>query len=213
MNFPTKQLVDADIVCYTCGFSADKEGVDSKGATKILDNFMESILFADEADFFLTGQGNFRTKYPWYKAHRKDTPKPKHLHHLRDYVIDIYGAVVSDGEEADDLIGKAQKDWTTCITSTDKDLDQIPGWHFNWRKSSLYWVTREQGLMFFLKQMIMGDRADNVKGIPRMGEVKADKALKSLPYKEGIEVVKDLYTECGIHDQLKENAEVLWIRR
>lgn len=213
MILPNKHLIDGDIICYTVGFGADKEGLDETQTIKSADSFIESLLFLDDADFFLSGSTNFRKKYPWYKANRKDAPKPRHIQALRKHLIDTYEAVVSVDEEADDLMGKAQKDHTTCITTTDKDLDQIPGWHYNWRKNRLYWVSRNQGLMFFYHQMITGDTADNVKGIPKKGPKSAENVLSGLSPDEARNAVAKAYGDAGISDQLKENAEVLWIRR
>ena len=44
-----------------------------------------------------------------------------------------YQAIISEGEEADDLIAKeaARLNYKACVASVDKDMLQIPCWHFN----------------------------------------------------------------------------------
>ena len=57
-----------------------------------------------------------------------------------------------------------------------------------------------------------GDAADNIKGIFKVGPVKADKIL------EGITEEKDLYEAVvkaydGDKERVLENARLLWLRR
>jgi 5'-3' exonuclease len=116
---------------------------------------------ADEFSIFLSGENNFRYSiYPEYKANRT-APKPRHLQAVKQHLIEKYNAQVSDGCEADDLLGIAQcgarqamQDMIefdsrivtehpprdTIICSIDKDLRMIPGWHYSFEiggKSSL----------------------------------------------------------------------------
>lgn len=150
---------------------------------------------ATEYRIFLSGSGNFRLDVcPDYKAHRPEE-KPVHLPKCREYLIDKWAAEVVDGMEADDMLGIEQtKDYDAAIFSSkspkledccgtvictlDKDLDGIPGWHYNWRKHSKYWVEEEEAERHFWSQMLIGDNADNITGIYNVGVKRAANILK-----------------------------------
>jgi len=50
-----------------------------------------------------------------------------------------------------------------CV-SNDKDLLQLPGWHYNFVTKQLKLVSPLEGLRAFYKQLILGDRTDNIPG-------------------------------------------------
>jgi 5'-3' exonuclease len=146
---------------------------------------------ADEFSIFLSGENNFRYDiYPEYKANRT-SPKPRHLKDLKQYLIDKYNAQVSDGCEADDLLGIEQCNSTdTVICSLDKDLRMIPGNHYSfeisgtvngkrWTKAAEHiHITEFDGLRWFYTQVLIGDPADNVKGAAGIGKIKAERLLR-----------------------------------
>ena len=128
-----RALLDGDI--YSFRSAAASEGDDLGIAIWRLEEMIENSLHeikADEFSIFLSGENNFRYRiYPEYKANRT-APKPRHLKDLKNYLIEKYRAVVSDGCEADDLLGVEQcKSDNTIICSLDKDLRQIPGNHYS----------------------------------------------------------------------------------
>ena len=151
------------IFAYRCSASAEHEPEDI--AILRIDSMMREILQMTESDeyiCFLTGQNNFRYDiYPEYKANRKDKPKPVHLQACRDYLVEAWNAEISDGCEADDLIGIAA---TNCedpmafiICSIDKDLKMIAGNHYNFVTKERVFVSPLDGLRSFYKQLILGD--------------------------------------------------------
>lgn len=133
-------------------------------------------------EFYLSGKGNFRydiaTLQP-YKGNRKDVPKPVHYDALREFITDKYRATVVEGEEADDAIGirAIELHGNGVIVSIDKDLNNIPGPHFDWTKDVWYDVSEVQALRNFYGQMLTGDETDNIPGIYGIGKVKATKLL------------------------------------
>lgn len=135
---------------------------------------------------YLSGERNFRDNV-WvtkkYKGNR-DTPKPTHLKGVREYLIGKWDAVVSKDQEADDDIGIDSRLGETIVVSTDKDLDQIPGWHYNWVKEEVYYVTPEDSEQFFWEQVISGDVTDNIPGLPGWGPAKARTYLDSVANSE-----------------------------
>lgn len=216
-----KILIDGDIVAYRAGFSSND--LTAKDAELKVDELISTILsdtegFADDNyEVYLTGKGNFRfdiAKTLEYKGNRKDAAKPIHLPHVREYMITKYKATVSEGEEADDLIAiEATKfGMTTVVASIDKDMLQIPCYHYNITRRELSAVGEFTGLKYFYSQILTGDKADNIKGLYRCGPVKANKIL------DECDTEIKLWNTCveayeGDADRVIENARLLWLRR
>lgn len=214
----TTALIDGDILCYRIGFATEDE--DEGTAINTMATFIEDLLLFDlldyeETEIFLTGDTNFRHDVAVtapYKGNRKDVRKPKHLPLLRDYLVKAWGATISDGQEADDEIAiRATELGSECIiVSIDKDFMQVPGWHYNFIKREKKFVTEEEGLRFFYKQILTGDNADNIKGIKGVGPVRAEKMLKDAvtPYQ-----LYQCCVEAMGEERVLENARLLWLRR
>lgn len=243
-----KPLIDLDILRYRCGFAADaqmkkKFKSEHPGATdeelaawlaeydytyialQNVKTVLEAVThrFNPEYRAYIQGKGNFRDQLATirpYKGNR--TPaKPKYYNEIREYLLDQWAAIEVHGQEADDAIGIEQfdnPDKYTVIVSTDKDMDQIPGWHYNWVQSRLYYQTLKEANLFFWYQMMKGDTVDNIVGIPGVGEVNAQKIIEE----EGRDVervkraVQDLYQRAygeGWEAAYWENGQLLYIRR
>lgn len=192
---------------------------------------------ADEYEVFLTGEGNYRDKVATikpYKGNRDSSHKPTHYAEITKYLLDKYGATVVHGREADDAMGCAQLEQynkgfklldDTCIASIDKDMDLIPGWHYNWRKDKMYFVTEESANKNFYRQLLTGDRTDNIVGIPGIGPKRADNILNELIdmgdfmidpdeeelYWRVLEQYERAYKKP--FEALMENATLLWIQQ
>jgi 5'-3' exonuclease len=211
-------LLDSDIICYRVGFATEEENENT--AIQTMAVFLEELIMFDLVDcenheLFLTGSNNFRHEIAVtapYKGNRKDVKKPKHLPLLREYLQKAWGATVSQGQEADDDISirATEIGEDSLIVSIDKDFNQIPGWHYNFVKRIKTFVTPEEGLRFFYKQILTGDSADNVKGIHRVGDVRATKMLADAKTEQ------ELY-QCCVEamgaERVLENGRLLWLRR
>lgn len=220
--FKGKVLVDGDIVAYRAAFST--QDLFPEDAERKVDELMdyiltETLMFPDPKDYevFLTGSGNFRydiaKSFP-YKGNRKSTEKPINLPVAREHLITKYKAIVSEGEEADDLIAIAATKYgpETIVASVDKDMLQIPCKHFNFTKGEWHEVTEFEGTKFFYKQILTGDRADNIMGLYKVGPVKADKIVKDCNTEEELwDAVLNAYD--GNIERVVENARLLWLRR
>lgn len=217
-----KVLIDGDIVAYRSAFATqDLLPKDAEEKFEILiDYILEQCLEfprPDDYEIYLTGKTNFRheiAKSHVYKGNRKDAQKPIHLGHVRQYAIQKFGAIVSEGEEADDLIAiEATKNGPeTIVASIDKDMLQIPCRHFNFGRNEWYDVDELSGLTFFYKQILTGDAADNIIGLYKVGPVRAEKML------DGASTEQDMWQRCiaaysGDRDRAIENARLLWLRR
>lgn len=134
---------------------------------------------------FLTGKTNYRdaiAKQRPYKGNRDKLHRPFWYKEIRQYLIDRWGAKVIEGEEADDAISILARTpehlWKSVVCSIDKDLDQIPGKHFDFMKKVSYDVHEEQAEFVFYRQCLSGDSVDNIPGCYKMGIAKATSLLE-----------------------------------
>lgn len=219
-------LVDGDILTYRAGFAvkAHEPIINSLANVK---NMINAILnqFPERPGYklYLSGTGNFREKIAVtqpYKGNRDPNNKPRDYLDIRRYMEEHYNAIVVDGMEADDAIGIEQfknKDKSTCIVSIDKDLDMIPGWHYNFVKCRGYYVTLEEADRSFWRQCLTGDRTDNVKGVHGFGTKTTGRYLPdTLSPHDCQQVVEQIYSRTYGEEgptRLAEVKQLLWIRR
>lgn len=178
-------------------------------------------------EMYITGKNNFRDKVATlqkYKGNRENVPKPVHYKEIREFLCGKYGGVVVDGEEADDRIGirATTLGESSIIVSTDKDLDTIPGWHFNWVEKVMYYLTPEESMRKFYMQILTGDSTDNIRGISGCGRKTAEKILHGITKPKGLwQAVLAAYVEAypdgcdglSAKDAALENARLVYIRQ
>jgi hypothetical protein len=193
-------------------------------------------------EFYLTGKGNFRERVGTilpYKGQRSPFSKPTHYTAIREHLVGRYGAIIVTGQEADDEIGiratelcavaieGALQNTPFVIVSVDKDLDQLPGWHYNWVTGNLYNVTNEEAVRNFFRQLLTGDAVDNIPGIEGIGPVTAGKLIDGISKpRQLFRAVRDEYRKAfpeGLvvpggnrltaDEAMLENASLLWLRR
>lgn len=218
-----KVLIDGDIIAYRASFHAQDYSLEV--AKDKADELLEFVL-NQSLDFpspnnnfivYITGKGNFRysiAKSYEYKGNRKEGTKPRHLADVRQHLVDKWGAVVSQDEEADDLIAieAARCNYDVVVASIDKDMLQIPCDHFNFNKNEWKVVDEFGGTKFFYTQILTGDKADNIVGLFRVGPVKAEKILEGCSNEgELYDAVVKAYN--GNVERVVENARLLWLRR
>jgi|TARA_B100001142_G_scaffold96522_2_gene98401 DNA polymerase-1 len=189
-------LIDGDILLYRIATAAEEAAefahnvvaawVDMEEAKNTVRSSIDEILSStktNEAVICLTSSTNFRKEIlPSYKANRKGNRKPIAFGPLRDWVTEEYNTYERDDLEADDLLGILATHPTLIegykvIYSQDKDLLQIPGFHFNFDSQSVTKITKEEGDYQHYFQTLTGDRVDNYIGCPTCGPKKAEKIL------------------------------------
>ena len=179
-------------------------------------------------------KSNFRyaaAKTVPYKSTRPDY-KPTHYSAVREYLIN-WGAEVVYVEEADDAIGKvATGDYSeeveVIIVSTDKDLNMIPGTHYNFVKKKFYSISEFTAMKNFYLQMLTGDTTDTIPGLYGIGTKKAAKILQEFDHDNQEEgSIEEMEALCHMHnkvvrtyfdhgkdmDYFYEMEQLLWIRR
>lgn len=178
---PNVLAVDGDIVAYRTAAVCEEHFEGS--CNDILDTTLRNISTNTNIStmrIYLSGKTNFRydiaTTKP-YKGNRATIVRPQYLNHCKQYLMDNYKAIVMHGYEADDGIATDMVKNGAAHCGIDKDILQIPGWHYNYVKEEWQKVTPEQAEITLYRQILMGDNSDNIPGLPRIGDVKAAKAI------------------------------------
>lgn len=209
-------LIDGDLITYRCAASAENDPVEAalERCTELIGRILNDTQ-ATSYELYINGSGNFRYGVdPLYKAHRKDIPKPIHLEACREHLIVNHKAHMSVDIETDDEIGLlATGLWEVgapfVVASLDKDLLQLAGTHYNFVKNVFTQVSPLQGTQTFYRQMLIGDRADNITGVQGIGEVKAGKAINCLDDEADMyDTVRAMY---DTQERFERNAQLLWI--
>jgi 5'-3' exonuclease len=166
---------------------------------------------------------NFRKEVdPQYKAHRKAEHRPTYLKDILKYLVDNHAGFSTEGCEADDFFGHAANDArkegkVPVIVSVDKDLKQLAGMHLNLVSRKFEDVSEDYAQLFFWRQMLQGDSADNIKGITGIGEVKSRRYIPDgIHDSKAQKIVSSFYKkeyEEDWRETYNRNAKLLWIWR
>jgi hypothetical protein len=123
-----------------------------------------------------------------YKGNRDPTHKPFHYDAIRDYLRTSYHSFVTHGIEADDAVSifahnqLAIGGSSYVICTIDKDLDQIPGNHYNYMNKVHYAITQQESERWFVYQLLAGDQTDNIVGVWKCGPKQALESLKRMDF-------------------------------
>lgn len=237
-------VVDADQLAYSCGWAANEEPLNyclntvKNALKKIKDNSN-----AGRMRVFIRGQGNFReemqTTVPYKGTRRPD--KPKWFKEIYDYLRDHHEAIPAHGYEADDAVAMFlhKHGDNVILSSPDKDLITVPGWHYHPKLEQAFYVNYEQAMRFFWVQVIAGDRVDNIQGLPyvpaayaekyelgtkdlKIAEGRAFVIVNSMPLVDLEDAVKELYfawgeaegmTDEDVKAYFNEQLDLLWMCR
>lgn len=178
-------VYDADFIPFYCCNSKDKTIEKSleeciQGCDSLIEN-MNKEIGCNYFTGFLTQGKCFRYEiYPEYKGNRKYDNMPVYLNDVRNHLINHYKFIGLKGYEADDLVvsyKKLSKD-EVIIVSPDKDILYLEGIHYNPKKNEYVATDKETAELYFWESMIVGDSADNIKGIRGIGPAGAAKMIK-----------------------------------
>jgi len=198
-------IVDADSIIFKAAIVASNHSEIRKNIKAALKE-IERECFMGEMMLAVKGRGNFRYGvYPEYKSNRKplDEKVRERINYGHTYMVENYGAIMADGMEADDLVciwcwECINNEIPFVLAHIDKDLNQIPGPHYNYNKKEHYQVDPEEGYRFLCKQWVMGDSTDGIPGVPGWGPKKTDKLLDGVGVTRLDSRIRALYRKEGL---------------
>lgn len=268
--------IDADFLAYQVSYDDEKTVSEMKSNCDAAVEKMRLMSGSEHVQLHLTPKGSDKGgRYDLallkeYQANRKDKPKPKFLHVMREWMHKERAAVLHMNCEADDGMSMAQyaaiangTPELSIIATKDKDLCMVPGLQLNWDTGEItntddpygYIILHEmdnktktkkikgRGWKYFWAQMLTGDGADNIQGLPKVcdlaycptgkfkacGPVLAYDILSTITdNKKAFQVVRDLYKEYGERigfvnyrdgsevsygKAFQSEAQLLWMRR
>jgi|SRR6218665_6880 len=179
-------VIDGDSICYICSRDTIEESISN--AKDLMNNIMVRT-GSTHYYLFLSDGKYFRHKVnSEYKANRP-TSSLKFLKTLKAFLKEEYGGIAYEGLESDDLsahvMNNSRIESTTDYNvsylncSPDKDvIKQVWGNWYNYRSNQSGTTTKEEANKFLMIQALMGDSTDNIKGLPGIGEKKAEKLLE-----------------------------------
>lgn len=229
-------LIDGDRLPYAFGGFKDDEGFPAEWwviQSRVDDN-IKSLLESTQSTsytIYLTSddKSNFRFAVGTILSYKgtRSADKPFWYEQIRRYLVSEYKAEVVYGMEADDYLGiqgtcslVQSSGPRSIICSVDKDLDLIPGLHYNELnpKKGVYELSEIDCQRAFYCQLLTGDSVDNIPGLYGVGKSSAlCKRINQLDSVLGLYVlVRDEYEKrFGSYWKqfMWENAQLLWILR
>lgn len=216
-------IVSADTRAEQDGLKAMRNLPHKFGQIKEFAAYLTRLVGAEKSVLHVTPHGSNKGNRPdqavqaEYQANRKGKAAPEHLIPIRSFIIDECQGVPHMDQEADDGLVQAMyaDPINSVIVSDDKDLLMAPGLHYvpnskewhdvGWDDFGKLWIddsgsqkkVRGYGPLFFFFQLLMGDSADNIKGLPlAAGKTKAVKVgqMKALELISGVDNVKDAFS-------------------
>lgn len=187
--------VDGDFICYFVTCHEDESWSTMCQSAEVQIETLRLLAGADNVKLHLTGANSTKGgRYGIqreYQGDRKGKEKPKRLEEMRLHLRDKYGAAYWLDQEADDGMSQANyaaiqrgEAHLSVIASKDKDLTMCQGWHLDWNTGELWFVDGfgsvevdrskssakgvGKGYSFFWLQLLMGDTADNIQGLPKL---------------------------------------------
>ena len=192
-----------------------------------------------------------------YQGQRANSRRPTNWRALRDYMespefpFEVESTAVAEADDLFGLYAYKQPD-NVVIYTQDKDMRMLPGMHLDWVSHRAYTVPykftddldyrrygveatdrifneKQYGPKWFWLQMLHGDTADNIPGLPKyiphltssikpVGEVTAGKLLSGTAYAPGNYAREVSFWYASWYKErwlveMMEQACLLWMRR
>jgi 5'-3' exonuclease len=212
-----KCFIDADSIIFRIAVTTDSVTQAKSYFDKALAAIMRDT-GSIKGYVAVKGKGNFRYGIAEdYKGNRSKTPMDPKVKERREAVTEYAwetGCFKSDNCEADDVVSIwAQEAYEAgdhyVIAHIDKDIDMVPGWHYNFNKKETYFIDETQGHYKMCIQMLTGDSTDNIHGLKGIGPKKAEKILEGVPLEGMLEAVADTWRS-RYPREWQEKLETCW---
>lgn len=192
------------------------EAYDVRKGMDYINNFIEDLkarFLTNEVILVVGDTNNWRKDFhPDYKANRKDKEKPVMYEIILNELYNNYEVVSLPNLEADDtcrIIYEDNKGYPVrkLLVSIDKDFHSFPCELYDPLHDKQYIINQAEADYNLMKQIIMGDKADNIQGLDGYGEVKTTKFLDSEPHT--LDDVRELFKEKGQLKDFKVNLNLV----
>lgn len=192
------------------------EGFNKRKGLDYIDNFIEDLkarFLTNDVILVVGDKNNWRKEYyPDYKANRKDKEKPPMYDIILNELYNKYEIVSLPNLEADDtcrIIYEDNQNYAVrkLLVSIDKDFHSFPCELYDPLHDKQYVINEAEANYNLMKQIIMGDKADNIRGLEGYGEVKTLKFLDDEP--RTLEDVRELFREKGQLEDFKTNLNLV----
>lgn len=247
-------LVDGDGLAYYCAGKDDSDAGLARAALRDKVSSAARVVGAERVIVLLTASGSHKghryaiARVKPYQGQRVNSRRPSNWRALRDYMespefpFEVESTAVA---EADDLFGyyAHRQPEDVVIYTQDKDMRMLPGKHLDWVSHRVYTAAPNTDYVFnelpygpkwFWLQMLHGDGADHIPGLPKatmkygggpidsgqalnpVGSVGAGRLLAAhadLPYSTTVAMAyRSYYGERWLVEMM-EQACLLWMRR
>lgn len=242
-------LADGDGLAYYCAGNDDTDPGRAKQNMKEKLNAARIASRSETVRVLVTAASSHKgyryavARVKPYQGQRKNSRKPRNWQYLRELLDapEFAGFEVEQSAhcEADDRFsfhGKVLGYERAAILTQDKDMRMVPGVHLDWTTHTVFtlrpdvWSVQHNdklyGRHWFWTQMLMGDTADNIPGLPKYR--RADDKLMLCGEKTAAELlagldndaaafsrVRELYEGYYAEDwsiEMLEQAALLWMR-
>lgn len=242
---PGRELhLDGDMLAYWAGGNDDTSVATSRS---IALNKIEAMRYqagAERVIVHLTARTSHKANrfiiatQKVYQGQRKSGRKPKNWEYLRDLMESAslpHRVKLWATREADDGFAYVAREVgpRAVIGTKDKDMRMITGcWHMSWDDMRMVWVPPNTfaqmsndllyGHKWFWQQMLQGDTADNIPGLPRynnkpVGEATAKSILSNCNDNSEaywrVSVAYELHYADDWKHRFLEQALLLWLRQ
>lgn len=264
--------IDGDFAAYMVAYDKDRSIDDMKKVLDMILERLRVKAGAESMVIHLTPKESTKgNRYEQallreYQATRAGKVKPRFLHLIRAHMAEHYNGIQHVNCEADDGMSMAQykavaegNRHLSIIATKDKDLAMVPGLALDWdtgeitdTKDDFGYIElvakstkkiKGRGWKLFWAQMLTGDAADNISGLPLVTDLKYLPRGKDKPVgpvlaheilnpiqtnKEAFVAVRDLYKSysdkhgfknwrndkpISAGDAFLSEAKLLWMRR
>ena len=210
-------FIDADSILFKAAIVCEGDHYKMRKYYNDLIKEIQRNTFSDMTIVGVKGVGKgFRYDIcPTYKHNRKplSDEMKKNLNYIHSYAVDEGAIMARDGWEADDECAEWIREatlegWDYVLAHIDKDLDMLPGKHYNYNKVEHYGLTIEDCQRNFATQLLMGDSADGIPGAKGVGKKRAAVLLDSNPPKSWYRAIRNCYPD---RETMEMNARLLFM--
>ena len=192
-------FIDADSIVFTLAMTQNTRHDLRRVWKRRIQDIMNAC-WEDEALVCIKGTSkNFRHQLlSSYKANRGPLPPNilEKITYLYEHAAEEGAIRATDNWEADDQVADwvleaYHSDMDYTIAHIDKDLDMLPGKHYNYKKDEHYELSVSDCYRDFFAQLFIGDTADNLPGVKGIGKVKANRLLDQHSAQSWYHLIRD----------------------